>query len=288
MVSALLKLRELVSSMSGAERLIAEYLLEHPEEAMELSIHRLAEKTFSSPSTIVRMCNRIGFSGYREFRRSVTYEIALRNRVREEEYKDVTRLDSVEEIIEKITYKNITTLEDSRKLLDGAVLARCVELLCRCQKVLLYGMGASLLVAQDAYLKFLRINKPCAISSDWHAQLLTARNATAEDCAIVISYSGETEEVVACMKALRENNTPIISITRCSDSTVVSLSDYTLYTAASETIFRSGAMASRISQLNTIDILYTAFANVDYEKNIRQFSRSHIYKPGVKVKVEGE
>lgn len=89
------------------------------------------------------------------------------------------------------------------------------------------------------------------------------------------------------MKALRENNTPIISITRCSDSTVVSLSDYTLYTAANETIFRSGAMASRISQLNTIDILYTAFANVDYEKNIRQFSRPHIYRPGVRVKVDG-
>lgn len=286
MVSALLRLRELRNSMSGAERMIADYLLEHPEEAMELSIHKLAEKTFSSPSTIVRMCTRIGFSGYREFRRSVTYEIALRNRVREEEYKDVTNLDSVEDIIEKITYKNIMTLEDSKNLLDADVLRQCVDLLCKCRMVLLFGMGASLLVAQDAYLKFLRVNKLCVISSDWHAQLLAARNATAEDCAIVISYSGETVEVVECMKALRENNTPIISITRCSPSTVVSLSDYTLYTAANETIFRSGAMASRISQLNTIDILYTAFANVDYDKNIRQFSKSHIYKPGIRVKMD--
>ena len=284
MVSVLLKLRELCNSMSGAERVIAEYLLEHPEEAMTLSIHKLAEKTFSSPSTIVRMCNRIGFSGYREFRRNVTYELALRERVREEEYKDVTYLDSVGDIIEKITYKNMMTLEDTKNLLDENVVKQCVELLCSCRMVLLFGMGASLLVAQDAYLKFLRINKLCVINSDWHAQLLQARNATPEDCAIVLSYSGETVEVVECMKALRENNTPIISITRCSASTVVNLSDYTLYTAANETIFRSGAMASRISQLNIIDILYTAFANVDYEKNIKQFSKSHIYKPGIRVK----
>ncbi len=35
---------------------------------------RMAERTFSSPSTMIRMCHRIGFDGYKEFRRAVTYE----------------------------------------------------------------------------------------------------------------------------------------------------------------------------------------------------------------------
>ncbi len=287
MADALLKLRELRDSMSGAERQIADYLLEHPESAMDLSIHKLAEKTFSSPSTIVRMCDRIGFSGYREFRRSITYELALRKSVREQKYDDISQSDSNEDIIEKITYKNITSLEDTKNLLDADVLQKCVELLRNCRMVLLFGLGASLLVAHDAYLKFLRINKMCVINSDWHSQLLQARNATTEDCAIVISYSGETEEMVACMKALRENSTPIIAITRYSPSTVANLSDYRLYTAATETLFRSGAMASRISQLNVVDILYTAFANQDREKNIEQFAKSYIRKPGTKAHLDG-
>jgi DNA-binding MurR/RpiR family transcriptional regulator len=39
-------------------------------------------------------------------------------------------------------------------------------------------------------------------------------------------------------------------------------------------------MASRTSQLNIIDILYTALANDQYEASLEQLSRTHIQKPG--------
>ena len=271
MKSALLRLREARDSLSATERSIADYLLSHPEEAMELSIHEMAERTFSSPSTMIRMCHRIGFDGYKEFRRAVTYEMAVRKQSEEEERKD---------IIEKITYKNIMSLEDAKNLLDADTLRRCVELLRKCRTVLLFGMGASLCAARDAYLKFLRLNKPCMVNDDWHSQFLQARNATRDDLGIVISYSGETVEMVECMKAMRENHTPIIAITRCVSSPVADLADYKLYTTANESTFRSGAMSSRISQLNLIDILYTAFANSEYEYCLEQLSRTHIRKPG--------
>ena len=38
-------------------------------------------------------------------------------------------------------------------------------------------------------------------------------------------------------------------------------------------------MSSRISQLNLIDILYTAFANSEYEYCLEQLSKTHIRKP---------
>ena len=59
------------------------------------------------------------------------------------------------------------------------------------------------------------------------------------------------------------------------------LSDYKLYTAANESTFRSGAMGSRVSQLNIIDILYTAFVNSQYEYCMDQLSKTHIAKPGI-------
>ena len=144
-------------------------------------------------------------------------------------------------------------------------------------------MGASLVAAKDAYLKFLRLNKLCIINEDWHSQLLQARNATADDVAIVISYSGATVEAIECMKALKENKTPIIAITRFVQSPVSDLADQKLYTAANESVFRSGAMSSRLSQLNIIDILYTALANDSYEQTLEQLSRTHIHKPGSSI-----
>lgn len=280
MKSALLRLREARDSLSETERAVADFLLADPQQAMELSIHELAQHSFSSPSTIVRMCRRIGFDGFKEFRRSVNYEMAVRQQSLEQEKKEISREDSLEEIIEKITYKNIMSLEDTKNLLDGETLAKCVDLISQCRAVLLFGIGASLCAARDAYLKFLRLNKPCIVNDDWHSQYLQAKNASADDLGIVISYSGETVEMVECMKAMKENGTPIIAITRCVNSPVSQLADYKLYTAANESVFRSGAMSSRISQLNIIDILYTAFANGEYDYMLERLSKTHIRKPG--------
>ena len=283
MANALLRLRELSKSFSNTEREVAENILSNPRQVVDMSIHQLAKHTFSSPSTIVRLCNHTGYSGYKEFRKAVTYELAQRDQTKKIEQKEISFSDSLTEIIDKITYLNIISLEETKELLDVQVLRQCVDLIRNARVVYLFGLGASLCTARDAYLKFLRLNKLSIMNEDWHSQLLQARNATADDLAIVFSYSGATVEVIECMKALRENRTPIVAVTRCVQSPVAELADYKLYTSSNESLFRSGAMSSRLSQLNVIDILYTALANDSYEETLEQLSRTHIHKPGSSI-----
>ena len=278
MSSALLRLRECSQRFSSTERGVAERILREPQLVVELSVHELAQKTFSSPSTIVRMCSHTGYSGYKEFRRAVTFELAKREQTRQREQKDLQRSDSLEQIIDKITYANILSLEETRDLMDASILRSGAEVLRRARVIYLFGLGASLCAAKDAYLKFLRLNKLCVINEDWHSQLVQSCNATDQDAALVFSYSGVTKEVIACMKNLKKNGTPIIAITRCVASPVSELADYRLYTAANESLFRSGAMSSRMSQLNVVDILFTTLANADYERSLSQLSRTHIEK----------
>ena len=278
MSSALLRLRECSQRFSSTERGVAERILAEPQLVVDLSIHELAQKTFSSPSTIVRMCSHTGFSGYKEFRRAVTFELARREQTRQSEQKDLQRSDSLEQIIDKITYANILSLEETRDLMDVSILRAGAEVLRQARVIYLFGLGASLCAAKDAYLKFLRLNKLCVINEDWHSQLVQSCNATDQDAALVFSYSGVTTEVIECMRNLKKNGTPIIAITRCVSSPVSDLADYRLYTAANESLFRSGAMSSRMSQLNVVDILFTTLANADYERSLSQLSRTHIEK----------
>lgn len=280
MSSALLKLREQSKRFSPTEQEIANHILDNPNLVVDMSIHELARHTFSSASTIVRLCHHTGFAGYKEFRKAVSYELAMREQSKREEQKDIEQSDSLQDIIEKITYKNIVSLEETKELMDVKVLRCCVDMIKNARVIYLFGMGASLCAAKDAYLKFLRLNKICVINEDWHSQLLQARNAGKEDLGIVISYTGATVEVIECMKCMKENHTPIIAITRCVNSPVSELADQKLYTTGNESVFRSGAMSSRISQLNIIDILYTALANEEYEESLEQLSRTHIRKPG--------
>lgn len=244
-----------------------------------MDVRTLAERTYTSPSSVVRLCHRLGFSGYKEFRRCLLLEIASLGAEVSHTETQLTAQDSIDQIIDAVTEKNIQVLYDSRHILNAETVERCVALLCRSRTVLLFGVGASLCAAKDAYLKFLRLNKPCVVNEDWHSQLLQARNASQEDVGIVFSYSGQTQEMVQCMRELKQNGTPCIAITRFAPSQVAKLADHCLYIAANESLFRNGAMSSRLAQLNVVDILYTGFACAEYEQSVRQLARTHIEKP---------
>ena len=283
MKSVIDKLQAYMDKASETEKGIIEYLLKNPESAVKYSVYQLSEKTFSSPATIIRLCKKIGFNGYKDIIHSLVYEIALRKSAEEERTKNINKEDSLEKIVEKVTLKSISSLEKTEKLIDIKILEECVELLDKSRSICLFGVGASLLVAKDAYLKFLRTNKSCHINDDFHAQLLEAKNMNVNDVAIIISYSGFTEEMIKCANIIKEIGASIIAITRCEESPIGKIADYKLVVAATEPVFREGAISSRIAQLNIIDILYTAFVNRNYDSNIKQFNRTYIQKPNLSL-----
>ena len=100
MSSALLKLREQSRQFSTTEQEIAGHILENPQLVVDMSIHELAKHTFSSASSIVRLCNHTGFSGYKEFRKAVTYELAMREQTKRVEQKEIAHTDSMQDIID--------------------------------------------------------------------------------------------------------------------------------------------------------------------------------------------
>lgn len=278
MKNPMIRLREMHDFVGSSERIAVEYLLENPGSVLENNIRELAEKIYVSPATIVRLCKRLGFEGYREFRQSLIYELALYQNNERIDKNDIERDDNIESIIDKVTYKNIISLEETRNLIDVEKVKKCVELLCSCNNIMIFGMGASLCVAKDAYLKFLRVNKSCFVVEDWHSQYIQAQNSTTRDVGIFISYSGETKEMIQCLKQINANNTPSILITRFASSTMASLATHVLYTSANESLFRSGATSSRIAQLNMIDILYTAYATANYDQCVSRLNITHIEK----------
>lgn len=278
MKNVIVRLNEYINHASGAERGVIEFILNDPKIMVGMTIHECAQRSYTSASSVVRLCRKLGFEGFKEFNHSLVYELALLDSDLKEKSKEITYEDSLQDIIKKVTLKNILSLENTAKLMDDTTLLACVNQLMKCRSICLFGMGASLLVAKDAYLKFLRINKPCIINDDWHAQLLQARNMISDDLAIAISYSGMTKEVIECIKAAKEKGATIIAITRFEDNPLAKLAHFNLSVSATEFIFRSGAMSSRIAQLNIIDILYATYVNQRYEDSLKQLKLTHIDK----------
>lgn len=273
-----LKLKEYIKEATPTEFAIIDYILKNSEKTSRMSIHELAEKTYASPSTIVRLCKKNGYTGYKDFVKSLIYEEAVRSNYKDKGLSELEPTDEIGEIINKVTHKNIITLEETEELIDIDIIKKSVNKLFDSDRIVIFGIGASLIVGKDAQLKFTRINKMAYISEDWHTQLLMAKNMSEQDVALVISYSGQTQEMISCTKQAKENGATIISITNTDESPINQIADYALYVPANESSFRSGAMSSRISQLNIIDIIFTSYINKIYEETIEILEKTQIKK----------
>lgn len=278
MKNVLVRIQEYRTKASTAEQGILDCILANPDTAAQYTIHQLAARAYCSASTIVRLSRKLGFDGYKELQKSLLYEVALRRQVHQDSEEVIGHSGTAQDVIHRVTLRNITALEHSMRLVDMEAVEKSVDLISNSSNVLLFGLGASFLVAQDAQLKFLRTDKPCSCYSDIHSQFLMARNAKHDDVAIIISYSGYTEEMIRCAKDLQAQHTPIIAITRFEYSELSQLATHCLHVVATEPLFRSGAMMSRISQLNMIDILYTLYVERNFSNNVRRMERNQIPK----------
>lgn len=273
-----LKLKDYIKEATQTEIVIIDFILKNSDQTSRMTIYELAEKTFSSPSTIIRLCKNTGYNGYKDFINDLIYERALRSNYKDKKISELTQTDNVADIINKVTHKNILSLEETEELIDEKTIKESVDKLFDAEKIIIFGIGASLLVGKDAHLKFTRINKMSYVNEDWHTQLLMAKNMTERDVALVISYSGQTKEMITCTEEAKANGATIISITKTDISPINQMADYSIYVPSNELSFRSGAMSSRMSQLNIIDIIFTSYINKVYEESIDILVKTQIKK----------
>lgn len=263
MSSCLIKIKESFSSMKPAEQRIAQYIMDHTEDVAGMPIDELAARCSSSKSTIVRFCRGLGYKGYRDFNITLSANVAAgqQNNIR---YSDIHPEGSLESIVNSVYINNIKSIENTMQVLDMEQIKLAVEAVEKAKRVDFYGVGNSGMIATDAQYKFLRIHKMCFGITDPHLQILTATNLSKGDVAVFISYSGETNDMIETLKMAKQSGAMTIGITKYGKSTISEMVDINLFITSSESTVRSGAMSSRIAQLNIIDILYTAVASRQY------------------------
>lgn len=84
-------------------------------------------------------------------------------------------------------------------------------------------------------------------------------------CAIIISSTGETPEIINYAKILNANGTPIISITGSQDCTLLQYSDCPVFFKCFETNKYVGGITSRSAMQYVLDIIYFSILNQDYD-----------------------
>ena len=256
-------------SATESEKEVLRFLINQTREAVEMDIHTMAKKCFCSPATIVRICKKNGFSGFKELKQALWNDMNFSKQLMQVNL-DAPSGEEIPNIVANVLNTNIMAIQNIYNLLDFDELDRIVALLLSQRYVYLYGIGASFLVAKDFQQKLERINKRTFLYEDIHLQLISSTNLEPGDVAIIVSYSGITKEIIEIAQNVKMCGGKIIAITKYGTNKLSSMSDFNLFVPMLEKPLRVGASSSRVSQLSVVDIVYNTYISLEKDKSMEK------------------
>ncbi len=250
------------------ERAVLDYLIENKAVLKDFSVEKIAEAAYTSPASVVRMCKKLGYRGFKDFKIDFILANAKVEIPEQRDHEDV--ILSKDANFGRMTMENnIRVLEDTLRLYDEKALQTAAKTIMEARKILIFGKGSSYLVCKDLEMKLRRINKFAIAQGESHEQLVDATFINPKDVVIFVSNSGKTKEIISAALLAREKKANIISIVKFGSSLLADLSDIVLYTSSLESEFRSAATTSRMSQLCVVDALFANCAYIDIERSVK-------------------
>ena len=256
--------------MSKTEEELADFFLREGENLKKYSSRSLAEATYTSPATIVRMCKRLGFAGFDDFKEQFLAEIRYLDQ--QPGAVDVNfpfaKGDSLMKAANRMAqlYEEVT--RDTLSLLQNDVLQKAVRILRASENVCIYSMGTAINQAECFREKMLKIGKRVTISSNLNYQLYEAGCLSVKDAAVIISYSGETRKMLQIAAECKKRHVPVIAITSFGENSLTRYATCKLTQSTRESMFQNlGDFSSHLSVSLLLDILYSAYFLQDYESH---------------------
>lgn len=247
-------------SLAPAEQRVGKLVLEDPHRFARLPVRELAERAHVSKPTVVRFCRSMGYDGLADFKLKLAGNVAEGVPF---VHRSVDVDDKTSDVLVKVIDNSVAAFLQYRNAANPAAIEQAVNAITstwqRKQRLEIYGVGNSGVVAQDAQHKFFRLGISSQATSDTHIQTMGATMLRPGDCLIVISNSGRTRELVDVAHIARHQGATVIAIT--SSHTPLSDSSHILLAANNlEGSDLYSPMASRLLHLLIIDILATAVA----------------------------
>lgn len=274
-----------IAYLNPALRRVAEYILENPAQCKTMVIKELAEACCVAESTVTRFVKEIGINNYQMLKIGITETLTLSNDLinapkEKYIYENVTKNDSIENIFDKVVYRNVQTLLDTKQRLNLEAVKKAVEIIEQANVLIFCCMGSSCVAAEEAVVRFIRAGKKCLLFRDGSIQTMTAAIVNPTDALIGISNSGKTIQVVNSLKLGQSNGAKTIGITAFEDAPLVKYSDITLFTPTKIPSFESGlcweVTTSKIAQILVIDILYACFTVKTFDQAIKYLEDTYL------------
>ena len=251
-------------NLTKNEQIIADYIIEHKYQLKNLSTRDIALATYTSSAGVIRLAKKLSYSGFNELKEDYLSELDYIN----QHFKEIdanfpfTANQSIMDIAEIMSTLMQETARDTLHLIKHDPLMKTTRILQQSSTIYFYAASGNFLLAQNFKLKMNRIGKKVEVDdldTPYSSLLITP-----SDCAIIISYSGQTPSLIKIAKNLKNKKIPVIVITSIGENTLSESADCVLQMTTREKCI----LKYQISQQNILLNYFLIFFILVFLKQI--------------------
>ncbi|MGD9425826.1 MurR/RpiR family transcriptional regulator [Pantoea sp. NSTU24] len=198
-----------LARLNDLEMQVYQFIIKHRESVSYMTIRELAEQTGVSTTTVLRFCRKMGCEGWSEFR--------IRLRLNEQS-PPLLNTAGVSDMLSFFKSINNPEFED--------LIAQVAQKINQAEQVFFIGVGTSGSLAKYGARFFSNLGKFSHAIDDPYYPVTPDLYDNA--VAIVLSVSGETEEILRIASQFSLNKCKIVAITNTESCSLAKLADFSL------------------------------------------------------------
>lgn len=262
---------DVLPKLKGSAQKVAQFILNSPQETINLTITELGTRAGVSEASIVRFAQSLGYSGFHALKIRLAEDIVSPMLI---VHEDLMPDDGAATSVQKAMTAGLRSLEDTIHILEMPVLESAIQALCNARQIELFASGNSIPMAMDLNFRLTKIGLHSRFSVDPTMQEMYASLTSPEDVAMGISHTGSSKDTVYALELAKQRGARTICITNHSDSPLTRCSDFCLFTSTRVSHFREEHMASNLATLALTEALYVGICVERSDASVQAVSKT--------------
>lgn len=193
--------------LSDLEIEIAEYILNHKKEVSEIKIIVLAEKFFTVPNTISRLCHKLDYSGFLDLKESLK-ELNLTS-------------DKKKDTLKEVLLKNFDLIDESKN-------KKVALLIKKASLVVVFGIGATGDAAKIIIENFNAVEYKF-LFCEYDHEVLRRIEEAGNTLFLFVSLSGQNELTLFLSEKVKKSGKKLITLTELKENPLAKMADIALF-----------------------------------------------------------
>lgn len=260
-----------LSNLTLQEQAVVDYVLANPDAVLNMNATQLAKASYTSASTVIRLCQKLGtgINGYLDFKVIYASEYSQMVKLNQAlSKKPISKDMSIDDTIDIVPLLYTKIFEQTKSYLDRNVLIRCVNYIKTSKCVDIYGNGLNFDIANITCYKLMDVGIDGHAFNCAHWEYMKRNQLTNnKPFNILISHTGKNPAILDIAKRLKRYQHKTLCICGAGESDkLAKLCDETLLIKTTPSTLTYSNTVFSMSTIYILDIIMSCILSTKYDE----------------------